>query len=696
MNASRQQPQRSGGRNASPRDLLNAAIELHQAGRINRAEALYRQILSVAPKNADANHLLGLVERQKGRPEAAITHISRAIRQDPRNAIFHSNLGVTYMGMGRHADAAQSYKRAIALDPKMAALHNNLGVALQALERHEEAVKAFREALALQPAYPEARNNIGLSLIECAEAPGSADPKSETPEDTEARQAAARELVEEAEEHLREAIRLKPDYSRARMNLGRVLQIQKRFDEAADVYEDLLALGPDADTYTKLGIVRSLVGEFEDAVAAFNAALALDPGAADAHGNLGIALAEMGEYRRAAESYRKALEITPEDSEILQYFGHAMAQLGDTQAAADAYRAALKFDPDKANSLHALVRLKRYATPDADTEALEEAYARSEPGSETRMHLAFAMGKVYEDQRDYRKAFDYFLEGNALRRAGYDYATEDDIEKFNRIKSIFTAAFFEARKGVGHEDPTPVFILGMPRSGTTLTEQILASHPDVHGAGELGYVRHLAMDAGLIDENGFRAEEIAAFTPEDFARLGEDYVRKVRAQAPTARFITDKMPHNFLNIGLIRLALPNARIIHCRRNPADDCLSIFKNFFASDGHPYAYELAELGRYHNLYRDLMAHWHSVLPGVIHDIDYEATVADQEAQSRSLLEFCGLEWDEAVLSFHQTERRVKTASIGQVHQPIYATSVKLSARYGDVLDPLLAALAEYEGD
>lgn len=455
--------------------------------------------------------------------------------------------------------------------------------------------------------------------------------------------------------------------------------------EALAAFQAALSLKPDdAKIHNKIGLAYRLLKNTDAAIATYERAASLDPQSIVAQFNLGILHGDRGDFEQAVACYRKTLRINPRNVEALRHLARLLAQLGKIEDALVANRMLLALAPDDAETHYRVARLVPHPVPDDDTAAMTAAYERSQPSSEQRKHLALGLGKILEDQMRYGEAFQYFLEGNAIHRARHSYGAEGYRAKFADVKATFNADLFARLAGSGHRDPTPIFIVGMPRSGTSLTEQILASHPRVHGAGELLTVTKLTAE---IDP--------AAAPPERFEEIGRKYVASLRQSAPEASFITDKLPQNFLHIGLIRLALPEAKIIHVRRDPADNCLSIFKTPF-TQGHPYAYELTELGRYHNLYRDLMAHWHAVLPGVIYDCDYEQLVHDQEAATRALLAHCGLEWDDACLQFYQTSRKVKTASIGQVHRRIYTSSVDLSRRYGDALAPLLQALEEGSGE
>ena len=316
-------------------------------------------------------------------------------------------------------------------------------------------------------------------------------------------------------------------------------------------------------------------------------------------------------------------------------------------------------------------------------------YAKPAISDEQRMHLAFGLGKAFEDLHQYEKAFSFFAEGNSIKRGSYSYSIDDHGNFFKKLEEAFDSSLFAKYQGRGCDDETPIFILGMPRSGTTLVEQILASHRQVHGAGELGTLGRI-VSSYFDKRNGVEfPESIRQVDGADFERPGVEYIQAIRRHSLDIRFITHKMPRNFIYIGLIKLMLPDAKVIHCRRDPADTCLSIFKTYFTGK-HEYSHDLGELGRYYKLYRGLMEHWHSVIPGFIHDVQFEDMVTDQAEQTRTLLEYCGLEWDDACLESHKTDRPVMTASVEQVRRPIYKDSVQLWKRYETKLAPMLGSL------
>ena len=351
--------------------------------------------------------------------------------------------------------------------------------------------------------------------------------------------------------------------------------------------------------------------------------------------------------------------------------------------------------PDLVGAFVNLVDAKKFNTNDDEhLVAMEGLAAKIDTLTEERQeHLHFGLGKAYDDLKRYDEAFDHLIKGNALKRKTIDYDEAMVLGFFERVKETISAEVVRQKSGSGFESRQPIFVLGMPRSGTTLVEQIIASHRDVSGAGELKDLSDTVSSVrGRDGKEAPYPEFVPVLTPAELAKIGEAYIRRLDKRAPGAARITDKMPSNFYFVGLIHLALPNAKIIHTNRNPIDTCVSCFSKLFAGE-QSQTYNLGEIGRYYRAYHGLMAHWRQVLPpGAFLDVQYEEVVGDVEGQSRRMLEFCGLEWDASVLDFHKHERAVKTASASQVRKPIYESSVARWRNYEKFLGPLVAELGE----
>jgi tetratricopeptide (TPR) repeat protein len=407
---------------------------------------------------------------------------------------------------------------------------------------------------------------------------------------------------------------------------------------------------------------------------------------------MGNALQRRGELTRAVTCYERAVALKPDFVEARHNLGNALLDQGMLEEARQAYEEAIILAPKSGRYYRSLVNTRRVVTGDhqlATMEQLARDMASLPLTDQTELH--FALGKAYADLEQHERSFSHFLEGNALRRRELGYDEPTTLATFERMRAVFTSDLMNGKQGVGDPSTIPIFIVGMLRSGTTLIEQILASHPKVFGAGELPHLSHLAASLKQPYSVLPAFPEIVPDLPaERLRQLGTSYVDAVSAMAPEAERITDKMPGNFALVGLIHLALPNARIIHMRRDPIDTCLSCFSILF-TNGQPYSYDLAELGRYHRAYEEVMEHWRRVLPAdVMLEVRYEDVVSDFERQARQVVAHCGLEWDDICLAFHKTRRTVRTASATQVRQPIYRSSIGRWRPYQKLLRPLIAEL------
>ncbi len=446
---------------------------------------------------------------------------------------------------------------------------------------------------------------------------------------------------------------------------------------------------PDGTPEAALGRAEMALqaGRWAEAARFFRDVVKARPDHAASWANLGALHMQSGDAENAAAALDKALALEPDSVPVLGNLANLRKQLGDNEGAVGFYRQALVLAPENAQLWHDFTRVKRFRAGDADVTAMERLHGDARLDDQGRMYAAFALAKAHEDMGEFDRAFGYLAEGNRLRRATLRFDIDAERATFERLIRVFDAAFMAARADVGDPDERPVFVLGMPRSGTTLIEQIVASHSQVFGAGELSDLSDVLGDA----VPGF--PEAAAVLPgPSFQEIGKAYVNRVSKLAPGVKRITDKMPRNFLFLGMLALTLPNAKIIHCRRSPMDTCVSCFALHFPY-GQEFSYDLAELGAYYRLYRRLMDHWHRVLPGRVLDVTYEDVVTDPEPHARRLIEFCALEWEDACLDFHTSRRQVTTASAAQVREPVHTRSVARWQRFARHLAPLREALGDY---
>ena len=583
-------------------------------------------------------------------------------------AIKHYEEGRMLHQKGKLSNAERAYKKAIKINQNFVEPRNMLGNVNLQRGRFKEAFNEYRKALKLAPDHPTLLGNIGNLLQLQGE-------------------------NEKAISWLEKAISQDPDNAVIHNNLGNALWSLGKSEEAVAAYKCALELNPDlADSYRNLGTVLLELEELDDAINCFNHALRINPRDIKSYQGLGKARNAQGDLDQAVSAYREAIAIDPANAEYYRELGRAFGDHGEIEKAISAHRKAVEINPQYAMAYQALSKNKKFTEYDDDMKAMETLLSTKATSDKDSIHLAFGLGKAYEDLGNFDKSMEFVIQATRLKRNSFDYSISDSQQQFDRIREVFSPDFFSNHLDLGDPDRTPIFILGMPRSGTSLVEQILASHPAVFGAGEVNdLVKVFQSIKKPVDkkQSDTFPEGFSDLDGRDFADLGKQYIVGIRKYSTDARFITDKMPHNFLRIGFIRTILPNARIIHCTRDPMDNCLSLFKTDLLN-GHRYSYDMSELGQYYRMYLELMDYWRDSLPGFIYDQSYEELVSCQKKQVSQLLQHCGLPWDDSCMDFHKTRRKVNTASNAQVSRPIYKDSVQLWKRYEKQLEPLRAAI------
>lgn len=462
--------------------------------------------------------------------------------------------------------------------------------------------------------------------------------------------------------------------TRTALRLADTLARQGRAAAAAEVYRKLLRAQPDCmPAHARLALLSLGLRGYEEAGLHFRAVLASYPGDVSALVGLGYALQHQWHWQESARWYREALDVSPDCVQALLGLCVCLRAEGRMQEARECVERALAIDPACTDAYHLLSSLHCVGADDplyARCEALQANVSTLAPARQARYW--FALGRLREDIRDYDAAFAAYATGNRIRASLMVLDESDEEPWLARIRVVFDAPRLAAHPCVTSQDRVPVFVVGMPRSGTTLIEQILASHPQVHGAGEVSDLRDVLAARLGEDPNGWDVR-VESLSGEDLRALGDAYIERVWRDVPEATHIVNKVPLNYRHLGWIRMILPQARIVHACRDPMDSCFSCFTHLFEADNLAYTYDLATLGRYYDRYARLMQHWHAVLPDAILDVHYEETVADTEAQVRRMLEWLGLTWDPRCLGFHHTRRFVATASVTQVRRPIYSSSV-----------------------
>jgi tetratricopeptide (TPR) repeat protein len=609
----------------------------------------------VHPNAAAVWQMLGLALTGQGRD--ALPPLKMAAQLLPNDAGVHNNLGNALGRLGELDEAVASFRRALLLNPDFAEAHNNLGHALLDLGQPDNAAASCRRAIGLRPRYAEAHDNLGCALLELGR-------------------------FDDAAASHRRALEIEPGFAEARNNLGLAFLELGRVDDALASYRRALELNPEfAEAHNNLGNALRSLGKLDDAVASYRRAVEIKPNFAEAHSNLGIAQRLQGRTDEAQASCRRALEIDPQSAAALMVLADASADRGRFAEAEDLINRALSIEPESPEACAGIVRLRKMTGSDTAWLARAQRIAGEPLPARREVPLRYALGKFFDDVKDFEQAFINFRRANELtklRRAKHDRLQLTQV--VDRMIRSYDPNWLEEARMDARESARPVFIVGMLRSGTTLAEQILASHPNVFAAGELTYWNGASI-----------AHQASALEPPAggalLRKLADDYLRLLQQLSDDALRVVDKMPTNFAFLGLIHAALPGARIIHMRRNPIDTCLSIyFQDFEAAVS--YANDLEDLAHYYTEYLRIMKHWRSILPeDAILDVSYERLVDDQEEWSRKMLEFIGLPWDPRCLDFHETRRAVITASKWQVRQKITGASVLRWRNYEKFLEPLL---------
>jgi tetratricopeptide (TPR) repeat protein len=627
------------GRSYTVEEASALAIKEYGLGNLSVAAELYNLILAKFPASAEAHNNLGVVLQMMKRHAEALASYDKAIALRPDHSGAYNSRGVTLRDMNRYAEALASYDKAIALKPDDAMAHNNRGVALQETKRYAEALASYDKAVALKSDCAEAHNNRGLTLIEMkryAEALASCD----------------------------RAIALKPDYATAHNSRGLVLQELRQYAEALAGCETAIALRPDyAEAHSNRGVLLRELKRYPEALASCDRAIALKPDCAEAYQNRGIILVDTGDMRGAEEMFVRALALRPN-------FSMPLFNLTKIRKYRDA-------NHGDAGHIHRLL---------------------NDPGVSPgdRECLYFSLGKIYDDCGSYDEAFESYRRANQIRNSTVSYDPDSVSHATDSIIDVFSKDFLARPFPFASASRSPVFIVGMPRSGTTLAASILSNHRSIATAGELPTVAEFTLLLPKLLGRGVSYPGAAReITPAVASRLTNDYEKRLRRDVgPDVPYVIDKSPLNFRHLGLIAMLFPGARIIHCTRDPLDTGLSNYFQRFSLD-YAYSFDLQNIGHFYGEYERLMEHWRAALPVKMIEVSYEDMITDTEQVARETLRSLGLEWDERCLAPHTNPCAVETASNWQVRQPIYGQSVQKWRHYEKHLAPLKEMLQLAKG-
>jgi tetratricopeptide (TPR) repeat protein len=647
---------------------LTEAVSALRQGNPDETIRICESYLLTSPSSIPHLQLWAHALIKKNQLGLAQEKINFAIKITPDFAPLYEDLGSIQALNDDFDNAIASLRRAIQIDPRLAGAHKKLAQALMAAGRNNEIDEAFENYL---------DHDDDAALVVIGAEHWRADRLSEAestltkalrknPNNVDAMRFLAmvyhgqNKKLNDAEALLRKATDIAPDFHQAYNNLGRILIDNGKWHDAIDCYQKLVKLQPQDDTaWAGLGRSYSYAGQVEVAVTA----------------------------------YENSLSIKQDSPSVHLAYAHMLKTLGRQVDALAAYRNSIKYKPELGESYWSMANLKIFTFEDDEVTAMEQQLNSPDISDTARVHFHFSLGKAYEDKKDFDRAWKNYHQGNQTQRPLIDYDPVENELHLQNIQQVFNSELFSTFAGSGHYAPDPIFIVGLPRSGSTLIEQILASHSQVEGTSELPNIGNIAVATGKFRHDGLSyPHTMSTLTQRDFAAYGKEYLQQIaHHRIQGTPFFIDKMPNNFAHVGWIKLILPNAKIINTRRHPIDSCLGAYKQLFAKGQH-FTYEKFELAEFYRSYIDIMQHWHEMLPGQILDVHYEDTVTDLNTQVRRILDFCGLQFEEQCLRFYETERAVKTASSEQVRQPIYTGALGLWKKYGEHLSDWEEELAD----
>mgnify|MGYP000600764094 CR=1 FL=1 len=645
---------------------LDSVKKLMQAGDFGKAEKQLLKMHDEVEKNDDVLYMLAVCQRYLSKHSSALATLEKLKSLVPEHSRAFQETGHVYRAMNNAGAALNAFSRATQINPALAAsfraqidiltatdrshLTGQLKQQLESLEALPKPLVAVTDLIAqgklikaeqLCKAFMQKvpRNIEGMRLL--------ADIGSRLG------------VLEDAEFLLESAVEFAPDHTKARIDYIQVLRKRQNYQESLRQAKLLLDTDPSNPQFQSVFAVESM---------------------------------QSGDYDTALSMFESILKILPEDPVTLTSRGHALKTQGQTEDAIDSYRRAIKKYAAHGEAYYSLANLKLFSFSDEEIQAMEAQESNLGISHQSRIYLNFALGKAYEDKGLFDKAFMFYERGNAFKKSQSRYKASDLTAEFKAQTEVFDDAFIASHANTGFTSPDPIFIVGLPRSGSTLLEQILASHSQVDGTMELPNMLALAQKLrrgermSAVNHYPGILKELPA---EQFLEFGEKFIDETRVHRGSAPFFIDKMPNNFRHVGLIKLMLPNAKIIDARRHPMGSCFSGFKQLFA-EGQEFTYGLEEVGTYYRDYVELMDHWDKVLPGQVLRVQYEEVVADLDTQVRRILDYCGLEFEESCINFHETDRSVRTPSSEQVRQPIYQSGIEQWKNFESNLDPLKQAL------
>jgi len=610
-------------------EMFREGLQHYKEGRLQQAQIICKRLLDKR-QHADALLILGMIAHQQKEFDVAVERYQQFLGLKPNHAQTHYNLGVVLEELGRTERAIEHFNKSIAIAADDAAVHSHLADAYTKLQRWEEAIKAYQQVLAIQA-------EDVVTIIKLANV------------------FLAAELWTNAIPRYEQALAMQPDNTLVHKNLGSSLHKVGQWHRAIECFEQALNLRPEyIDARIDLALVLRQLGRSDEALVQFEQAINLDSEHIEAHVNLAVTLRDLDQVELAIERLEELLIARPTCGALYYHIS--------------------------------MIKPERELIP-----AVEKLVGRPDLSKGNAINCHFALGNFLRNRKAFDQAFSHFHKANTLHRETITYDAKENSQTVDRLIKVYSKRFFQRKRQFGSDSQLPVFILGMPRSGTTLVEQILSSHPLVHGAGELGAIPAVHVSIALQLKYANPPPECMSLID---GRMAEEYsaryLQELALHSATAARITDKLPENFFRIGFIKTLFPNARIIHCQRNALDNCISVFFHYFTD--LKCSFELTELGQYYLDYQRLMSHWQKLFPGEIFTVQYEELVMSQERVSKQLIDYLGLEWDEKCIDFHTNQRAIITPSNIQVRQPMYKHSIDRWKPYKKHLQPLIEMLQQ----
>ena len=672
-------------------EKMRRAMSFHQNGDLHQAEKIYEGLLEDDPKQSDAQYLIGVIALQKDNFEAAIKLIDKAIKIDPNKAHYYADSAQAYAALNNNSDAIDLYKKAIEIKEDYHEAHNNIGNLFRETGNYEQAIIHLKKAIDLDNTFAIGYYNLGLTYYQNKDYKNSAY-------------------------YYNKAIETNPGFYQAYNNLGIIHKDDFGIDTAASYFKKAISINPEyAEAYLNLGDIHLQYGNANDALRYFKKILKFNSSYVKAYIAIANVMRNLNNHGEAILQLNKSLAIEPNNPNLLDTLGQVFTELGMKEKAIESFEKALEINPNFYETIYNLTIINPKSKYSA---MIDECLKKDDISENEKMHLHFSSGIILDKLNEHNSAFSEFNKANQIKRNNIPYKSKNDSSHADKLIAIYTKDYINKISEYSIPSDLPIFIIGMPRSGTSLVEQIISTHNNVYGAGELNLIDKNIEGEILkkLNKGDYNSHSITNLTKKEINLILNNYISELQKFSKTASRITDKLPYNYLKIGLIKSLLPNSKIILCKRNALDNCLSIFFSNFPSplndlpysvplhdpqikdklnENHCYtynafSYDLLDIGKKYLTHEKITTHWKNIFPNDVYEVQYEKLIVNQEKISKELINHIGLEWDPNCLNFYKNKREVKTRSFLQVRQPMYSSSVDRWKKYKESLNPLIDIL------